>query len=366
MFIIIIFLSGLMHGYVFLRMASLPWVSSHARLRGMWLAALVLWVLFILGAVYGYDGSGRLASWLERFALDWLGVMFIATMVVLSIDLMTGFGLWGRRYLQPLRSGAFLVAGALIAVALVQGWRAPVLAQYEVTLSGLPKALDGTTMVVLSDLHLGSQLGADWLAARIEQVQALEPDMILLLGDIFEGSRKPKPELLHLFNRLKAPLGVYAVTGNHDYLGDVGAVVARTEKQGVVWLRDRLALIRPGLRLAGVDDLSTRMRRGEALDVVTRVMQPHRQQGATILLSHASLQANDAATAGVGLMLSGHNHGGQIWPFGYVVRRFYPLFVGRYEVEGMTVLVSRGTGLWGPRMRLWQPGEILKVTLTAP
>jgi predicted MPP superfamily phosphohydrolase len=62
-------------------------------------------------------------------------------------------------------------------------------------------------------------------------------------------------------------------------------------------------------------------------------------------------------------MLCGHNHGGQIWPFGYVVQYFYPLFVGRYEVDGMTALVSRGTGLWGPRMRLWHPGEIIEVEL---
>jgi len=83
----------------------------------------------------------------------------------------------------------------------------------------------------------------------------------------------------------------------------------------------------------------------------------------TVLLSHTPWQAEKAANFGASLMLSGHTHGGQIWPFGYLVRRVYPLLGGRYEVAGMPVIVCRGTGTWGPRMRLWRPGEILRVTL---
>ena len=85
--------------------------------------------------------------------------------------------------------------------------------------------------------------------------------------------------------------------------------------------------------------------------------------GATVFLSHTPWRAEEAAGAGAGLMLSGHTHGGQIWPFGYLVKNRYPLFAGRYEVNRMTVIVCRGAGAWGPRMRLWHPGEILLVTL---
>ena len=89
----------------------------------------------------------------------------------------------------------------------------------------------------------------------------------------------------------------------------------------------------------------------------------NRPPGAVILLSHSPLLADVAATAGAGLMLSGHTHNGQIWPFGYLVRLSYPLLGGRYEVGGMPVIVCCGTGTWGPRMRLWRPGEILRITL---
>jgi hypothetical protein len=90
-----------------------------------------------------------------------------------------------------------------------------------------------------------------------------------------------------------------------------------------------------------------------------------RPVGATILLSHSPLQADKVAAAGVGLMLSGHTHNGQIWPFNHLVALRYPLMGGRYQVEGMTVVVSRGAGTWGPRMRLWRPSEIVRIKLKA-
>jgi len=363
--LILTLVASLMHGYLFWRIASLPFVSTHSRRKVLWALAVGIWLLYLLSVFYGHDGSAGLPSWLERMAMDWLGILFIATTVMLATDLLTGFGLWARHYLARLRSTALLIAGGMIVVALIQGIRPPVVVHDEVTLAGLPQRLNGTRVVVLSDLHLGSQLGADWLAARIDQVESLKPDLILLLGDLFEGHGGPAPELKAQFQRLRAPLGVYAVTGNHEFFGDTEAAIAMIENTGVVWLRDRWLEVTPGLILAGVDDLSTRRHRGDVSDVVSQALQG-RPAGATILLSHSSWQADQAAKAGVGLMLSGHTHGGQIWPFGYLVQHYYPVFAGRYEVNGMSVIVSRGTGLWGPRMRLWYPSEILLVTLHSP
>jgi predicted MPP superfamily phosphohydrolase len=127
-------------------------------------------------------------------------------------------------------------------------------------------------------------------------------------------------------------------------------------------LNNRWVEIRPGFVLAGVADLTVSRRSDPQGDIVTQVLEG-RPSGATVFLSHSPWQAERAAAAGVGLMLSGHTHGGQIWPFGYLVRRVYPLIGGRYDVDGATVIVCRGTGTWGPRMRLWRPSEILRVTL---
>jgi len=112
-----------------------------------------------------------------------------------------------------------------------------------------------------------------------------------------------------------------------------------------------------------VDDLTTIQRRtGQVSHYISKTL-VGRPPGATILLSHTPWETEKAAKAGVGLMFCAHTHGGQIWPFDYLVKLRYPLLEGRYEVNGMTVIVSRGTGTWGPRMRLWSPGEILRVTL---
>jgi predicted MPP superfamily phosphohydrolase len=120
--------------------------------------------------------------------------------------------------------------------------------------------------------------------------------------------------------------------------------------------------IAPGLLLAGVDDLTRHQRNGDNADRVTPLLKG-RAEGATVLLSHSPLQVEQAAASAIGLMLSGHTHGGQIWPFSYLVAHYYPYLAGRFQVGDMTLIVSRGTGLWGPRMRLWQRGEILEVTL---
>ncbi len=127
-------------------------------------------------------------------------------------------------------------------------------------------------------------------------------------------------------------------------------------------LRNGWSEVRPGLILAGVEDLTSRRRNGQTDDVLSRALLG-RTPGGTIVLSHTPWQAETAASAGAGLMLCGHTHGGQIWPFGYIVRLVYPLLAGRYEVGGMPVIVCRGTGTWGPRMRLWSRCEILRVTL---
>jgi hypothetical protein len=134
------------------------------------------------------------------------------------------------------------------------------------------------------------------------------------------------------------------------------------EKARFKVLRNRWAEVRPGLIVAGVDDLTSKRRSGIKGDFLAQALK-NRPEGAAILLSHTPWEAEKAASYGVGLMLSGHTHGGQIWPFDYLVRLAYPLLEGRYEVDGMPVIVTRGAGTWGPRMRLWGPGEILKVTL---
>ncbi len=192
------------------------------------------------------------------------------------------------------------------------------------------------------------------------QVEAEQPDLVVLLGDIFEGHGPPEDKYINIFNQLSPPMGVWAVSGNHEFHG--GGDLSEFNQFNFTLLRDKWHQVKPGLILAGVDDLTTKRRRGQLDNPISKAL-AGKPAGATILLSHTPWYAEKAAKDGAGLMLSGHTHGGQIWPFDYLVRARYPLLEGRYTVDGMTVIVCRGTGTWGPRMRLWSPGEILRIVL---
>ncbi|MCJ7686747.1 MAG: metallophosphoesterase, partial [Desulfobacteraceae bacterium] len=292
--------------------------------------------------------------------MNWMGFLFLTFIPLFAIDLVTLFGFLMPRISSRLRGWTLLVGAGLSMIAFFQGLRPPVVEKYEVSLPGLPDAMDGTVLVALSDMHLGSQLGERWLAARVAQVKAQQPDIVVLLGDIFEGHGPPEDQLIVTLKQLTAPLGIWAVPGNHEFHG--GGNMSLFEEMSFNLLRNSWAEVRPGIVLAGVDDLTARRRNGQGGDPISQAL-VGRPPGASILLSHTPWEAERAAKAGVGLMLCGHTHGGQIWPFDYLVRSRYPLLEGRYEVDGMTVIVCRGTGTWGPRMRLWRPSEILRVTL---
>lgn len=353
-----------LQAYVIWRISSIPSVQRHLPWPALAVIGIVLWVVLILSFTVGHGGTGWFSRLLEFVGMTWLGILFLTFTVLLAADLLTGFGLLLPKVAPPLRGVALLCAGVLSAIALVQGMRPPVVRNSEVRLRGLPASLDGTVLVAISDLHLGSMLGERWLGARVAQIDALRPDMIVLLGDIVEGHRTPEQGLLQGLRRLSAPLGVWAVTGNHETYGDHEGNARILEEAGIRVLHDRWEIVRPGLILAGVDDLTARHRSGQGDDALSRAL-ADRPPGATILLSHTPWRALEAAAAGAGLMLCGHTHGGQIWPFDSVTRTLYPLIGGTSSVAGMPVIVCRGTGTWGPRMRLWRPSEILRITLRA-
>jgi predicted MPP superfamily phosphohydrolase len=187
--------------------------------------------------------------------------------------------------------------------------------------------------------------------------------MIVLAGDIVEGEDPSEAELLSSLRMLHAPLGVWSVTGNHEFDEENENQPDVLEKGGVQVLHDRWAEVRPGLVVAGVDDLTSRHRQGRTGNSIEKALQGHPAKAATILVSHTPWSVETAARAGASLMLSGHTHEGQIWPFNYVVGFTHPFLAGLYEVKGMPLVVCRGTGTWGPRMRLWRRGEIARITL---
>lgn len=350
--------------YISFRIASLPFVKRHVPIRILISISIILWTIFLIGRIYGHHNTGALAVGLEFIGMNWMGILFLVFVCMLFVDIITLFGFLFPHFSAKLRSTALITGILFSTIALFQGLRPPIIQDYDVRLPGLPSEMNGTVIVAMSDLHIGSLIGEQWLAARIDQVKKQQPDMVVLLGDIFEGHENPPENLLSMLGNIPAPLGVWAVLGNHEFYGRHHKQPYVTDETHFKVLRNRWVEIKPGFILAGVDDLTVMRRLGKNIDLISTALN-NRPSGATILLSHTPWQINKSAQAGVGLMLSGHTHGGQIWPFGYLVRQFYPVLGGQYKIADMTTIVCRGTGTWGPRMRLWRPGEILHITLYA-
>jgi len=346
-------------------MSSVPFIKRHIPLKYLLLTCLILWAVLFSGLFLGHDQNGIIAYALELFAMTWMAVLFLVFISLFTADLFTGFGFLFPNLSASIR-GYALVAGALLSVtAFIQGYRSPVVESYEVNITDLPEELDGTVIAALSDLHVGSQLDDQWLASRVNQVNNQKPDIIVLIGDIIEGQSNDNEEAFATtLSRLSARMGVWAVLGNHENFarGD-GNSSSLFERAGIPVLRGTWKELKRGLIIAGVDPPRRRMDSPEREPDSVAPVLAGRPDGATILLSHFPVGTEEAAGHGVDLMLCGHTHGGQIWPFSYLVKTSYPLLAGKYEVSGMPVIVSRGAGTWGPRMRLWKPGEILRITL---
>ncbi len=352
----------LMHVYVFWRLASVPWLCAHASARTLAWLALALWLCYPISRFLDAWGLQFFAWPLEYIGALWIGILFLLFAALLVVDVTTVGGWALPRLALRLRSAAALGVLVLSLIALGQAFRSPVVRDYEVKLSGLPKAKDGLVLVEVSDLHLGTLIGKRWLSALVDRVNAMRPDLVLVVGDVVDGNVRRVQPFQPVLQQLRAPLGVWAVTGNHEFYAGLDRCVRLFEGAGFRVLRDRWAEAAPGLILAGVDDLTARAQGGENDGAVTKAL-AGRPAGATILLSHTPWAADAASSAGAGLMLCGHTHNGQIWPFTYLVGLRYPLRAGMYRVNGMHVIVCRGTGTWGPRLRLWRPSEIVRVTL---
>lgn len=351
------------HAYVIWRLVRLPWIREHR------LAPWLLVAMIIMGAGYPlarfFAGTPSVARAFEIIGADWMGVFFYLLLCFLAVDVLTLGGWLARGYAHQTRYFAAFAALGLSAWALIQGHRDPVVTRYEVTIPGLPKARDGFTLGMVSDLHLGTQFRGPWLDRLVDRINGLNTDAVVIVGDLIDRDARVVEPLTPNLARLKARHGVFSVAGNHEYYADEALSISIMRSAGFEVLRNEHREVLPGLTLAGVDDLTIASRNGPIDPLIEKATQDT-AAGGVVLLSHSPLGHAKAESRGVGLMLSGHTHDGQIWPFRYFVKTRYPIVYGAEKVGQMTALVSRGAGGWGPRMRLPWPGEIVVITLRAP
>ncbi len=326
------------------------------------LVLLLLPLSFIASAFLAHWNDGLLTRALYFCSTLWLGV---------GLTLLTAFvfawAAWGATVIlsqdpNPLWFG--LAAVGLTALYSAYGvWNAyhPRLVSFTVRIKNLPPSWKGKTLVQLSDVHLGRILGADFLSRIVAKVNAQNPAMVLITGDLFDGADGNLEKLVAPLNRMVAPQGIYFVTGNHEtYLG-VQRSLAALRTTPVKVLADERVVI-DGLQVVGI----SYPERGHALGFAEKMAKlpgfdPARP---SILLYHSPTQIAEAKAAGINLQLSGHVHQGQIFPLQFITRLIFGRYYHGLSTEGdFTLYTSSGTGLWGPTMRTGNHPEIAVIRL---
>ncbi|MCM2265974.1 MAG: metallophosphoesterase [Desulfuromonadales bacterium] len=306
-------------------------------------------------------------------AMAWIGYLWMG-FLWLAFALFTAQGAWnglvrlGGRYRPALRGG--LLVGqrpalfALTVVVIAGTWAFfeaahPRVEQVRLTVANLPPERPRLRIVQISDLHLGLINRGDLLGRVVEQVRQLRPDLLVVTGDLLDAQRNHLEGLSDPWRQLSPPLGKFAVTGNHEVYAGRSNSLEYLEASGFRVLINEVVTV-GGIQIAGVPDPAWGEQKGDA-----EVLKAADPEHPTILLKHRPW-VEPAAAGRFTLQLSGHAHRGQIFPFNLITGLAYPLQDGLYRlVGGNWLYTSRGTGSWGPPMRLFSPPEITLIELVA-
>lgn len=263
-----------------------------------------------------------------------------------------------------------LVSGTAAAVALgTVGYgtygvlRGPRVKRVTVPLAKLPRAAHGYRIAVVSDIHLGPILGRAHTQRIVDTINATQPDLVAVVGDLVDGTVANLGPAAEPLARLRARDGAFFVTGNHEYFSGADAWVEHVRELGLHPLRNARVEIGAGFDLAGVDDVAGGSI-GEGPDFEKALGDRDRSRTA-VLLAHQPIVIDDAVRHGVDLQLSGHTHGGQLWPGNYLAELANPTVAGLERYGDTQLYVSRGAGAWGPPVRVGAPSDITVVQLAS-
>ena len=370
------------HTYLWLRLVRPAQLSRRWYLAAT--AAIAIMFLSIPVTTTSRMYAPGLAATLGWISLPWMALAGLTLVALVAIDLTRLVSWLGRRslwrapaatsrsrrqFLTRVTGGAALaVGGASVAAGMLEARGEHEVVDVEVRLAKLPRALDGFTIVQLSDLHAGMTIDRGFVQRVVDHANRLSPDLIALTGDLVDGKVPDLRDDVAPLAQLRARHGVFAVTGNHEYYSGADAWIAEITRLGARYLRNQRVTIGDGdasFDLAGVDDYSAAgwPGHGEDLPAALAGRDPAR---ALVLLAHQPRQVRNTTGHGVDLQLSGHTHGDQIWPWHFIVRlQQGGLLAGRYDHHGTQLYVTRGCGYWGPPVRLLAPLEITRVILRA-
>lgn len=331
-----------------------------------WIMLIFLASSYFLGRWGNHHQPGVISDGLIWIGSYWMAFFLYALLVNVLIDLVVYMDkVWGflPEYIHHSGSMIAAVLFLFILIGLVYGTvnaNRPVINQYHVIIPKQAGDRESLHMVMVSDIHLGNIVGRDRLIELTERVNQLNPEIVLLVGDIIDGDIRPfeKQNMGEMMKSIQAPLGVYAVPGNHEYLGgQYRQLLAALENCGVIVLRDQSIWL-DDFYLLGRDDKFSRNRKP-----LTELMNGIDRKYPIILMDHNPTDIEESVQNQVDLHLSGHTHQGQFWPLNLFTDRIFAQDWGYLRWNDTQIIVSDGYGTWGPPIRIGNRPEIVDITI---
>lgn len=372
---VLIFLSvtGAFNYYIYRRLVTSAGIESSGWLWGLRLLVVLLTLSYVLARWWIAADVNFASKGFLWFSSMWLGAGFYLFLITLAAHpvavVLKLTGAYSRiEAVFGVNMGTLGLVGVIACTLVVCGYgyreahRKAEVTELEIPMKNLPPKLNGFTVVHISDLHLGMSVGTKQFERRVNHINSLNPDLILITGDIIDENPKAYPGIMEQFGKLRAKYGIYAAPGNHEFYHGLRRITHALEEKGVRMLRNEKVEIEEGLNLYGIDDPASERIKGTRIPFGD-IISPEAKSQADILMYHQPYKFERAAALGIDLMLAGHTHKGQLWPFIYLSKMNYPRVAGHHTVDGSHLYVTRGLGTWGPAMRLGSPPEIVKITL---
>jgi predicted MPP superfamily phosphohydrolase len=335
---------------------------------------LVLSLSFIAGRFLERKYLNWFSSLLVWIGSLWLGAMVYFLLFSVFFDIIRAVNYFFPFYsteprlkYSELKFFLFICVLSAVFIIVFLGFinaRIPRIKKLEIKIPKLSN-IKNLNIAVASDIHLGTIVSRLMLEKIVRLINSLEADIVLLPGDVVDEDIGPviKQNLGETLRKIKSRYGVYAVTGNHEYIGGVEPACKYLEEHGIKILRDSYVMIENEIYIAGREDRSIKQFSGKLRKPLEEIMDGIDKSKPIILMDHQPIKLVEAEKNGVDFQLSGHTHHGQLWPFNYITKKVYELSRG-YKTKGSTqYYVSCGVGTWGPPIRTGNKPEIINIEL---
>ena len=348
---------------------------SGAGINTAWYSAIfvALASTFVIGKFLEHSYTNLLTDIMNVIGGFWMGFMLYGFLAWLAADILLllqkPFHLVPAEVMPKLRLWIFAgITSGTVLLIIIGFFNAisPVTRRYSVEVSkNFITCTEPMKIVAVSDIHLGSIIRKRSMRHLSEMISEEKPDLVLFLGDLLDGSIGPvlRGDLLSHLSIPAPRYGLYAITGNHEFMSDLGRSIPYIESKGIRVLKDEVVTLENGVQLIGRIDRTALHSPGSSRNPLEKLLAQVDTTAPVILLDHQPYDLSALAGTPVDMQLSGHTHNGQMWPLNLITEGMFELSHG-YRVFGKThVIVSSGFGIWGPRIRIGTKPEILSITL---